>query len=341
VVGGERTLHVTEAPQPGAEVLQAAAEYAEAMDSFALLVHHRGALILERYWHGHGVDTRFDTASMHKSVLAMVLGLAIADGHIPDLDTPASRYLDEWAHDARAQITLRDLATMASGLRVESFRPTPTSPGMRLLLSSDLVNRTLAVPAEEPPGRAFAYLNVNAQALGLAVTRAVGQDYAAYLAERLWQPLGAADAALWLDREGGTPRLFCCLLATARAWVQVGRLLVEDGRLDGEQILPVGWVAEMTRPSATNPNYGLQVWLGAPADGQRRYNRLSGLAVTHGEPYVAQDVVLLDGAGGQRVYVVPSADLVIVRIGRPRLDFDDAILPNLLLRGLQFRERDG
>lgn len=133
------------------------------------------------------------------------------------------------------------------------------------------------------------------------------------------------------------PRTFCCLLASAPAWMHVGVLMLNDGRVDGRQVLPAGWVAEMTRPSAANPNYGLQVWLGSPADGVRRYNRMSGLVAPHSEPYLAPDVVYFDGAGGQRVYIVPSAELVIVRIGKGRFDWDDAILPNTLLRGMPLR----
>jgi CubicO group peptidase (beta-lactamase class C family) len=82
-----------------------------------------------------------------------------------------------------------------------------------------------------------------------------------------------------------------------------------------------------------NPNYGMQVWLGSPAGGVRTYNRQSTLVALHSEPYLVDDVVFLDGVGGQRVYVIPSAELVIVRIGKSQMDWDDAVLPNALLRG--------
>lgn len=339
VPGGARPLPTAEPAQIAAPALRAAIDYAEAMDSFALLVFHGGALVHEQYWQGHGPHSRFDSNSLHKGVLAMVLGLAIEDGHIDSLDDPVGRYLEEWADDARAAITLRELGTMHSGLRVEAFRLSPLSKGMRLVMGSNVEELTLALPLEDTPGADFQYLNFNAQALGIAVSRAVGQPYARYLSERLWQPLGAPDAAVWLDRAGGTPRLFCCLLTTARAWIQLGRLLLDDGRIDGERILPGGWVAEMMRPSASNPNFGLHLWLGSPPDGVRPYNRESGLEATHSEPYLAADVVYLDGAGGQRLYVVPSAGLIILRIGKPRLDWDDAVLPNALLRGI--RAADG
>lgn len=316
------------------EALHAAIDYAERMDSHALLIQHRGALVLERYWNEFGPDSRFDTASMHKTVLAMLLGLAIKDGHIASLDDPVSRYIREWADDARGAITLRQLATMSSGLKVEAFRPSPFSRGMRLVLGTDIESLALDLPTEGPPGEDFQYMNFNSQILGIALSRAVGQRYADYLSARLWQPLGAPDAAVWLDREDGKARTFCCLLASAPAWLQVGAVLLNDGQINGDRILPANWVAEMTTGSATNPNYGLQLWLGSPADGIRRYNRFSGLEAEHSEPYLAPDVMFLDGVGGQRVYVIPSAELVIVRVGEPAMDWDDAVLPNTLLRGL-------
>lgn len=334
VPGGDRGLAEAPPEEISAPALRAAIDYAEGMDSFAFLVHHRGVLVHEQYWQGHGPASRFDTNSLHKGVLSMVLGLAIADGYIASLDDPVGDYIQQWADDARGEITLRELATMRSGLRVEAFSPSPLSKGMRLVLGSQVDELTLALPLANEPGREFQYLNFNAQALGIAVSRALDQPYADYLSERLWRPLGAPDAALWLDRDGGSPRLFCCLLTSARAWIQVGRLLLDEGRIDGEQILPNGWTAQMTRPSAANPNFGLQLWLGSPPDGQRPYNRESSLVATHGEPYLAPDVVFLDGAGGQRLYVVPSEELVILRIGKTQLEWDDAVIPNALLRGI-------
>src|SRR6056297_650113 len=115
VPGGDRSL--VQAPPEGISppALRAAIDYAEAMDSFAFLVHHRGALVHEQYWQGHGPDSRFDSNSLHKGVLAMVLGLAIADGHIDSPDDPVGQYIPEWADDARGEITLRELASMRSG----------------------------------------------------------------------------------------------------------------------------------------------------------------------------------------------------------------------------------
>lgn len=333
VRGGDRRLSEGGVHGISSDALREAVVYAEQTETYALLIHHRGVLVVERYWGGHGPNSRFDTASMHKSVMALLLGIAIDEGYIGSIDDPVGRYIEEWANDPRGEITLRQLATMSSGLLVEAFRPSPFSKGMRLVIGSNIDELALSLPLEAPPGQHFEYLNFNAQVLGIALTRAVGMRYADYLSERLWQPLGAPETAVWLDREDGSPRTFCCLLASAPAWMHVGLLMLNEGRVDQQQVVPAAWLAEMTSPSSVNPNYGMQVWLGSPASGSRPYNRQSTLVALHSEPYLVDDVVFLDGVGGQRVYVIPSAELVIVRIGKSQMDWDDAVLPNALLRG--------
>ncbi len=316
--------------------IEAAAAYAEATGSHALLIHHRGALVFEQYWNGHDANTRFDTASMHKSVLTILLGIAIDEAAVGSIDDPVGLYITEWAGDARGEITLRQLASMSSGLRLEPLRPNPFRPGLRLMIGGDIESVALALPMADSAATAFEYSNFNAQILGIALMRAIGPlRYAEYLSSRLWQPLGAADAAVWLDREEGMARSFCCLLATAPAWMQLGKLVLQQGRVGDRPVVSAGWIAEMLSPSMLNPNYGLNIWIGAPESGLRRYNSASSLRVVHGEPYLADDVVFFDGMGGQRVYIVPSAELVIVRIGESDPDWDDAVLPNTLLRGLQ------
>ncbi len=317
------------------EAVASAIDYAEQQDSYAFLVYHQGKLVVERYSAGHGPESRFDSSSMHKSVLGLLLGAAIEDGHIDSLDDPVGDYLTAWSEDPRGEITLRQLATMSSGLELAPLGLSPLSKGLHLMLSSDIRSTALSLQSAEPPGSAFAYQNANAQILGLALIEAIDRPYATYLSRRLWRPIGASDAAVWLDREDGTPRTFCCLLATARAWVRVGELILQEGKAQGEQVLPPEWIARMTRPSGANPHYGLLVWLNAPEDGVRSYNEGTDFKARHSEPYAAPKVIFFDGAGGQRVYIIPDADMVIVRIGEAAPDWDDARLPNLLLRGLE------
>ncbi len=332
VPGVERDDIATAPPDTiAAEALAAAEAYGTQTRSVALLVYHRGALRYEKYWPGFDRDTITDPFSAHKTVLGLLLGAAIADGYIRSLDEPAANYLTEWANDDRRTITLRHLLQMSSGLETPRFG---TWTGLSVTLGSRLERTVLALPLATSPGTDFQYSNSSSQLLGIVLERATGKRYAQYLSQRLWSRLGNPTAHVWLDREGGLARTFCCLYTTARAWLRVGRLILEQGRVGAEQLIPAEWIREMTTPAPTNPNYGLQIWLGSPPGPQRRYNDKTVTAF-HSEPFAAPDMIYIDGFGGQRVYIVPSAELIIVRTGEALMDFDDARIPNAILRGLQ------
>jgi CubicO group peptidase (beta-lactamase class C family) len=121
----------------------------------------------------------------------------------------------------------------------------------------------------------------------------------------------------------------------ARDWLRVGILIDRKGRFDGRQILPTAWIATQTTPSALNPNYGILTWIGSPWSRYRSYGPRSPVKMSHLEPYLAPDLVYFDGFGGERVYIVPSLDLVIVRIGESSPSFDDSIIPNAIIAGLE------
>lgn len=333
VRGGKGRAFAVDPGAVPAAALDDAVRYAEAQNSFALIVARDGKIVRERYWPGFGPESRFSTASMHKTVMALAYGPAVARGRIA-LDDPVGRWLPEWAEDPRGRISIRQLLQMASGLAVPPFTPAPSSPAMALMFGADIGRVALALPADAPPGSAFAYANGNAQLAGMALERATGMRYADWLSRTIWRPIGAGDATVWLDRPGGAPHFFCCLQATARDWLRVGELIRNAGKAGGRQVVPAGWIREMATPSPANPNYGLQLWLGSPHAPARRYSKVSPVAIPAREPFDASDVVFLDGAGGQRVYVVPSAGLTVVRIGKPAPAWDDSAMVNMLLRGL-------
>lgn len=314
-------------PMSLAELERAAA----ATDSVALLVWHRGALRYEKYWPGFDASTRTNPNSMHKSVLALLVGAAIADGVIPSVDAPVSTWITEWQDDARRDITIRQLLQMSSGLEIPIFG---TWKSAKILFGSNLADAVLSLRADKPAGSEFQYSNANSQLLVMVLERATGERYVDYLSRRLWQPLGASDAGVWMDRVGGLPRGFCCLFTTARDWLRVGRLILEGGRVGDEALVPAEWVKAMTSPSPNNPNFGYQIWRGSPAGTERKYNDFTVKAF-HSEPFVAEDILYIDGFGGQRVYIVPSEELIIVRTGVSQTDWDDARLPNILVRALR------
>jgi CubicO group peptidase (beta-lactamase class C family) len=307
-----------------------AEQYADSTGSVALLIYHRGALRYEKYWPGFDRSTRTNPNSMHKTVLGLLVGAAIADGFIDSVDAPASKWITEWQGDERRKITVRDLLQMSSGLQVPIFG---TWKSAKILFGSDLSAGVLGLPSVKSSGSEYQYSNANSQVLLILLERATGQRYSSYLSSRLWQRLGADDAALWMDREGGLPRGFCCLFATARDWLRVGRLFLDGGRVGDDQLVPTEWIADTVMPAPKNPNFGYQVWLGSPPSTERRYNDYTVKAF-HSEPFAAKDIIYIDGFGGQRVYVIPSLQLVIVRTGKSTTSWDDAVIPNAIIRAV-------
>ena len=117
--------------------------------------------------------------------------------------------------------------------------------------------------------------------------------------------------------------------------VRVGDMLLNKGVFQGEQVLPAGWVEQMITPSKANPNYGMQIWLGNEHKEFRPYDaRWESFANIHREPYKTDDVFFMDGIGKQRIYIVPSKSLVIVRTGYNSREWDDSMLPNLIIEAL-------
>jgi CubicO group peptidase (beta-lactamase class C family) len=318
-----------------AEALANAIAYGEKTNSHALIVYHDGAIRLEHYYPGHDATELTPTQSMHKSVLAILVGIAIKNGFIKSVDDPAHLYLPEWANDERQAITIRHMLQQSSGINFATFGINPLGGFFQLMLGADVTPVALNLEQEVPAGTRFDYNSAIPQNMGLIIQRATGKRYAKYLSEALWQHLGVPDAWVVLDsEEKSMPRTSCCLDATARSWLRVGMLHLDKGRVGNIQVVPEEWMRDIATPSALNPNYGYFTWLGTEHSQYRYYNRKTSTRVLHSKPYAAPDVIYFDGFGGQRVYIIPSRKLVIVRTGAIAPAWDDAYLPNVIIGGL-------
>ena len=317
------------------ESIQSAIEYSQATGSHALLIYHKEALVLEHYFPGYSKQHLTSTASMHKSVLALLIGIAIDQGFIKSVDQPASDFLREWVSDQRNKITIRQMLQQSSGIDYPEFSFHPLGEWNEMVVGDNVLKITLNQAAEKQPGTEFAYNGINPQNLGLLLQRATGQRYSSYLSENLWQYIAEEDSYVILDSEiNKMPRMFCCLDAIAKDWLRVGILILNKGILNEKRIVSESWVEQMTSSSKLNPNYGYLTWLGMEHQERRIYNIKSTATGFHSEPYIDKDVIYFDGFGGQRVYIIPSQELVIVRTGAIKMDWDDAKLPNIISQGI-------
>ncbi|MCY3988015.1 MAG: serine hydrolase [Gammaproteobacteria bacterium] len=315
-------------------------DYAEQVESFSLIIHHGEGIQFESYWRKFGPDDVTETLSMAKSVLGLMFGFALEDGSIGSIDDPVTEYISEWEGTDKERLTIRHVLQMASGL--EHFRfdyrllQNPYNKAIRLFIGPDMENAILRFDLMAAPGTEFNYNSANTQLLLLILERATGRAYSDYVSENLWRPLGAKPATLWMDRDGGMPKAYAFFQARPRDWLRIGLAIKNDGVVDGRQVIPAEWLDAMFAPSPNNPKYGLQAWIGSPHVTERFYNRNTPFGVKQAEPFPADDVVFFDGGGGQRVYVVQSADLVIVRTGMTSADWDDGVIPNIILRDLGY-----
>ena len=329
LVEGNATKLPTAKPNIDRAILRKISTYAQETDSSALLVLHRGNLVLEEYWQGFEPTDTFNSMSMSKTITALLIGIAIDEGKIQSELEPVANYIDEWQGD-RGKVTIRDLLYMQSGLRNWDSRENPASDLVRMYASPDTDAIALKIPAEQPPQKAFNYNNVNTQILSKIIERATGESYADYLATKLWQPLQANDAFIWLDRPNGNPKAFCCLFAIPRDWAKVGQLFIDRGEVKNRQIVSKQWLDKMQQPSGLNAKYGYHLWLKARTDSKPgAYDRSAS------QPFIAADTFYLDGASNQRVYIIPSQALVVVRVGEKPQAWDDSVIPNQLVQSLQ------
>jgi CubicO group peptidase (beta-lactamase class C family) len=315
--------------------------YAAEFGSHALIVVHRGVIQDEWYAPHWERDRLTQSQSMHKSLMGLFIGIAIADGRIASVDDPVGRYLAEWRDDPRGGITLRQLLQMSSGLAQYRFTVNPFTDDNRWLnsgRSGEVILRTPAAGWE--PGSRYDYNNINSELLGMVLERVYGTRYSALLREKLWLPMGGERARVHTDSPGGRAYTSCCLAAPAMDWVRVGMLLLGRGEVHGQRIVPAAWITEMTTPSPAAAHYGLQVWLGYGDPAVPKDNAGSSGAIAPG-PFLARDTFMTWGRGQQHVFVVPSRDLVIVRLGpalgrQPiRPGFDVTYLVNRAVQGLR------
>lgn len=320
-----------------APALEAAADYAEAHNSAALLVLHRGVVQLERYWQAIGPDSLFTGRAMTRSLIPPLVAIARQQGAIDSLDDPVGRYLEEWRDDPRGAVTLRQFLGNLSGLENPQLAgdPDPDNKNSRLALGGDFREAVLDFELENEPGQVFAFSNANAQVLGAVLESATGQDYEEYLDEHLWAPLGAGPAYLYMDSPGGMPAVYCCFRATPRDWLRYGAALLADGRVGDRRLWPRGLVAEITTPSPVYDLYGLQIWVGNPGPGEERiYIQGRDMTAPHGAGIRAEDVFFLEGGGFRTMWVLPEEELVILRLGYFDEDWTTSAIPNRVLGGL-------
>lgn len=273
----------------------------------AFVVVHRGRIVAERYGPGVTRDTALESWSMGKSITATLLGLRVKDGTFPDVNAPAP--VERWANDARKNIRLVDLLRMSGGLSFSSsfdpdWKPGHGVPDHTFIYTGavDAFEYSLDKPAQFPPNTEGRYRNCDPLVLGALLKRAAGDDYLAWPQRALFDKLGMRH--MWLETDPyGNFLLTGYDYGTARDWARLGLLYAQDGVWQSERLLPEGWTKLVSTPAPAwkKPEYGGLFWLNRARDWP-----------------LPEEALIMVGAGGQKVFVVPSQQLVVVRLGHTR-----------------------
>ncbi len=233
-----------------AAALAAMHDYAAEFGSHALITVHKGIIQDEWYAPHWEPDFLTQSQSMHKTLMALFIGVAIEDGRIGSEKDPVGLYLEEWRDDPRGEITLEQLMQMSSGLDQYEFNLNPFSHGVKWLNSGNSFDSVLSVPTLDwEPGTVYDYNNLNSELLGVVLMRVYGARYSEILRDKLWLPMGGDRVRVHTDQPGGRAFTSCCLATPAMDWARFGMLMLNEGELNGNRIVSAEWIAKMLEPS--------------------------------------------------------------------------------------------
>lgn len=278
-------------------------DYLEEMKTRAFLVVRNDTILYEKYWGNHSKETISNSFSMAKTIVSLLVGVALDEGHIKSIEEPVYRYIPAFIENGRDVLTIRHLLTMSAGFDWDESGKNPFSETAEAYYGDDLEGLVTRQRVVEKPGTVFHYQSGNTQLLAMILENATGMTIAQYAAERLWKPMGSAQEASWsMDKEGGDEKAYCCFYATARDFALLGRLMLNKGEWEGKRIVSSDYVEKMllpdktllTKDGITNLVYGLHLWT---------YDN-------NGNP-----VHYFRGLLGQYIMFFPKENTLIVRLG--------------------------
>lgn len=265
-------------------------------DTASFIVIKDGKLLHEQYWKGYHALSATNSFSMAKAVTVMLLGKAMEEGKVKSIDDPFSDYFEEFKNKKFAeQLTLRNLAQMESGLDWDENYKNPFLPNARAYYGRSLMKAIFSRKFKQNPGESFEYQSGSTQLLGFAVRKAVGQSLASYLSEKFWIPMGMEQNATWSTDESGMEKTYCCIHSNARDFAKLGQLFLDNGKVNGQQILNPDFIDLMRTPTKNSEEiYGMGFWINN--DNPIKHYYFLGLQ-------------------GQYIIMVPEHKMVIVRTG--------------------------
>lgn len=267
------------------------------LQTIAYLIIKNDSIWHESYFDFGNKNSLSNSFSMAKSVVSAAMGKAIMEGKIKSLDQKVTDFYPELKGKFAKEVTVGDLSSMASGLSWDEKYYSPLSIVTRAYFDDQLKEVILGLEINEKPGQQFKYLSGSTQLLTMVIEKAVKMPVATYVSEKFWKPMGAENEALWqIDHEkNGIEKGYCCIASNARDFARFGKLYLQNGQWNGQQILPEAFIKKSVNPRFPDaPEYGYGWWL----------HNIKG-----------KKVFYMRGHLGQFVIVIPQDKVIIVRLG--------------------------
>ncbi|HWY48828.1 MAG TPA: serine hydrolase [Bryobacteraceae bacterium] len=263
-----------------------------------LLVLKDNQIVYEKYLHDATPEDRFLSMSISKSVVSVLIGVALEEGKIHSVDDLVTQYLPYLKDSAYKDATLKNLLQMASGIEFNEDYLDPKADIHRVIF--DLIRggeafkeTAVALKQERRPGTAFHYQSINTQMLGLILEKVTGTPLNKYAEEKLWKKIGAESDAFFYESKN-QPEIcaFGCFNATLRDYARFGLMAMSYGKLGDTRVVNAAWMHESTTAPAFNAGYGYQWWLSANSP---------------------DHVFRAIGIYGQTIYINPAKHVVIAQ----------------------------
>lgn len=281
--------------------------YIDDMKTVSFLVIRNDSILYETY-RGEWNDTLTSNLfSATKSIVGLLVGIAIDEGKIGSVDDKVVKYIPEYNRGKQKDITIRNLLTMSAGMDWDEAYASLFSVTTHGYYGNDLYNLIMSLDIVDTPGVQYSYRSGETQLLSFVVEAATGETISRYAEKRLWQPMMAGQDAFWLlDKKGGDEKSFCCFHTTARDAARFGRLMLNKGNWNGRQLVSKEYIEESMTPASYLKDqwgkdplsyYGYQTWI---------------------MDYKGEKCPYFRGMLGQYIIAIPSKNAIVVRLGHKR-----------------------
>jgi len=277
--------------------------FMEENETTAFLIVQNNEIVYEEYWEKYTQETFTNSFSMSNAIISILVGIAIDEGKILSENQKVGDFIPQFATGDLANISIKDLLTMSSGLNWNETETGLTAPMTEIYYGADLKDVRETITAKSESGKNFEYQSINTQILAYIIQNATGMKVSHYAERNLWKKIGAENIAFWsLDHKQGDEKAFCCFNSTVRDFARIGQLILNLGKWNNTQIVSEKYLMQSIQP------------VGYISDSKGQAMRYYGYHwwILHYKEY---SIPFVWGEKGQFLFVIPEENAVVVRIG--------------------------